>query len=288
MSSLILGKNQYQAKVKVCCSDIKLNDLTSVHLPGKDKILFIDTIQTFDIFTHYYGYLEENCVLINWSSVANDYKGIGLADCLFDVRFLMVQFFDREYVSWWDTEYHFNGIRINNVIVFDRSKSNANATLVPTNELASNDSGSEAESVDKPTKKIADNSDSASESEDSNIGTSNAKPKERYFKLINPTTNKTYGRYTGDTPKQAASKAFTKLLRQAKQQGELIETTMPIHLKESTRGSSRKVYGYEAGRVALPEPQEIVITDKVTGQEKTITYNYRNMIKKIPVDQSEF
>ena len=109
---------------------------------------------------------------------------------------------------------------------------------------------------------------------------------DRYFKLINPKTGKSYGRYTGDTPKQAASKGFTKMLQKLKNDGKSTpKQSTTIYLRESTRGSARKVYGYEASRLKLPSPQELVITDKETGEEKTIVYHFRNKIKKVPVPE---
>lgn len=110
--------------------------------------------------------------------------------------------------------------------------------------------------------------------------------RKRYFKLIDAKTEETYGRYTGDTPKQAASKAFTKMLQKLKANGKHPpKQSTTIYLRESTRGSSRKSYGYEAFRQKLDEPQELVITDDKTGVTKTITYHYRNRIKKVPVPE---
>lgn len=109
------------------------------------------------------------------------------------------------------------------------------------------------------------------------------KKKERYFKLIDAKTLKSYGRYTGETPKQAASKGYTKLVQKMKENEKTIPKEMTIYLRESTRGGSRKVYGYSASRQKLPQPQELIITDKATGLEKTITYHYRNKIHKIGV-----
>lgn len=109
--------------------------------------------------------------------------------------------------------------------------------------------------------------------------------KDRYFKLIDPDTNQTFGRYTGDTPKQAASKGYTKLLQKFKEEKKQPPKQSTIYLRESTRGSSKKVYGYTATRQKLDEPQELKITDKETGKIKTITYHYRNKIKKVAVPE---
>ena len=123
-------------------------------------------------------------------------------------------------------------------------------------------------------------------------GSKNAKKKPgatkgepRYFKLIDPSSGKSHGRYTGDTPKQAASKGFTKMLQKLKIEGKKAPKQSTIFLRESTRGSARKIYGYEAARQKLPEPQELIIMDKVTGKKKTIVYHYRNKILKVPVPE---
>lgn len=109
--------------------------------------------------------------------------------------------------------------------------------------------------------------------------------RERYFKLIDSKTGKSYGRYTGETPKQAASKGFTKLLQKLKEKGKHAPKQSIIYLRESTRGSMRKIYGYEASRQKLDSPQELKIRDKETGQKKIITYHFRNKIKKVHVPE---
>lgn len=102
----------------------------------------------------------------------------------------------------------------------------------------------------------------------------------RYFKLIDPSTKKSYGRYTGATPKQAASKGFTKIVQSYKEKGTKVPAKLSIYLRESTRGSLKKVYGYSAARQKLDNPQTLNITDAKTGQVKEIVYEYRNSIKK--------
>src|ERR1700733_2082919 len=109
--------------------------------------------------------------------------------------------------------------------------------------------------------------------------------KKRYFKLIDARTMKTFGRYTGDTPKQAASKGYTKLVQKGKAKGKQPPKELVIYLRESTRNSNRKVYGYTASRVKLDDPQKLNIKDNDTGKEKTIIYNYRNKIKKVTVPE---
>lgn len=108
---------------------------------------------------------------------------------------------------------------------------------------------------------------------------------DRYFKLIDPETGLSFGRYTGDTPKQAASKGFTKMVQKLKKQKESIPKHSIIYLRESTRGRGRKIYGYKATRVQLPKPQKLTITDPKTKKKKVIVYRYRNKIKKAGVPE---
>jgi len=103
--------------------------------------------------------------------------------------------------------------------------------------------------------------------------------KTRYFKLINEKTLKSHGRYTGDTPKQAASKGYTKMVQHYKKSGKKVPPKTTIYLRESTRGGAGRVYGYTAAREKLDEPQTLVIpNDK--GEEKKIVYEFRNKIRK--------
>jgi len=117
-------------------------------------------------------------------------------------------------------------------------------------------------------------------------GVNKQKGGDRYFKTIDAKTGDSYGRYTGETPKQAASKAYTKLLQKFKSDGKAVpKQSTTIFLRESTRGSARKIYGYEASRQKLKEPQRLFITDKETGEEKEIVYHFRNKIKKVTVPE---
>lgn len=107
----------------------------------------------------------------------------------------------------------------------------------------------------------------------------------RYFKLINIKSGKTNGRYTGDTPKQAASKAYTKMVQKYKKDKKNLPKTSEIYLRESTRGSLKKIYGYQARRDKLDEPQKLVIHGDDENPTKTITYHFRNKIRKVKVPE---
>lgn len=115
-----------------------------------------------------------------------------------------------------------------------------------------------------------------------------ASAKKRYFKLIDEKGKSSIGRYTGATPKQAASKAFTKAIKRAKDDGKKLPSKNKIFIRESTRGakSHGKTYGYGASRNELDKPQKVKITVKETGERKKIIYRYKNDIKKIDVPEA--
>jgi hypothetical protein len=116
-------------------------------------------------------------------------------------------------------------------------------------------------------------------------GNAKAAARDRFFKLYDAKTKTSYGRYTGYTPKQAASKGFTKMVQKYKNDGKQLPKISTIYLRESTRGSLRKLYGYEASRLKLDVPQELTIKDNTSGKNKIITYHFRNKIKKIHVPE---
>lgn len=173
------------------------------------------------------------------------------------------------------------------------TKSNNNEN----DNMSDQDGGAKRKTVAKkaPTKKVAAKAGSKATGKAGQKKVASAKKttrgsrretgKERYFKIINPDTGMTTGRYTGDTPKQAASKGYTKLLQKYREKKQQPPKQSTIYLRESTRGSSKKIYGYSAMRQKLNEPQELKIKDKETGVMKTITYHYRNKIKKVAVPE---
>ena len=62
----------------------------------------------------------------------------------------------------------------------------------------------------------------------------------RNFKIVEPDLG---GIYTGNTPKQAASKAFTQLRKQSNKKGKI-----KFSIKETTLDSARKIFNYEGER----------------------------------------
>ncbi|XWV25777.1 hypothetical protein QJ857_gp1311 [Tupanvirus soda lake] len=241
--------------------EITPNMLTTRLQPNKNKFLFIDRVNIFDEFTNKYGTLNSDnipTIKISWREVANDYRGIGISEDIFEERFALVIFMNEEVNSWWHYE-----CNITNFVEF-------------VNEFPEINKNDESESESS--------SESEEKSEDSEEEIK--KPKCRYFKLFDPSTGKSFGRFTGDTPKQAASKGFTKMLQTIKQSGKEPPSSTKIYMRESTRGVPHKIYGYEASRIKLDQPQELVIRDNETGYTKTLSYYYRNRIKKIPVPKS--
>ncbi|AGC01688.1 hypothetical protein H012_gp777 [Acanthamoeba polyphaga moumouvirus] len=98
----------------------------------------------------------------------------------------------------------------------------------------------------------------------------------RSFRCIDTRNGESFGHYISQTPKAAASKAFTQMLRNTDNK----DKKYIIVLRESTQGSPKKTYFYEGQRIEFDKPQKIKI-DLGNGNQKTITYKYRNIINKI-------
>lgn len=98
-------------------------------------------------------------------------------------------------------------------------------------------------------------------------------PKIRYFKLIYD--DKSYGKFSGTKPKNAANKALTELAKTYGNNGPFVFSMM-----ESTRGSNHKIYNYEGIRIVLNEPMTVRVSTPLNS--KDITYKYYNKLKKIP------
>jgi hypothetical protein len=144
--------------------------------------------------------------------------------------------------------------------------------------------GSKSGKVSKSAKEKGDKSKERTKSKSADTKREDDKTsKKRYFKLINEKTQKGHGRYTGETPKQAANKSYTKMIQKLRKRGEKIPARSIIYIRESTRGSHKKVYGYEALRQKLSEPLIREIINETTGEKKKIVNKYRNKIKKVAV-----
>jgi hypothetical protein len=91
----------------------------------------------------------------------------------------------------------------------------------------------------------------------------------RYFKLIGP-DGQAVGRFSGEKPIKAASKAFTSLIKSTDRTSGEID----FSIVECTRNSRRKEYQYTGEKVKLDE--EIYV--KIKNVE--VTYKNINKIKK--------
>jgi hypothetical protein len=86
-------------------------------------------------------------------------------------------------------------------------------------------------------------------------------------------------RITGNTPKQAASKALTLLINQKKQQGKQGKGKIVFTIKETTRGSKGKEYSYQGEKVKLKQPTTYKIKSS-NGEIKEIVNKFKNVIEK--------
>lgn len=111
-------------------------------------------------------------------------------------------------------------------------------------------------------------------------------PGKRYFKciMINGEGEAVAtGRYSGKKPKQAASKACTRLYEEQKEAG-LLPEKIVFGMHESTRASKKKKkYFYVGRRVELEEPEEVEIDkiDPKTNKKMIIKYYYNNDVRKL-------
>ena len=101
------------------------------------------------------------------------------------------------------------------------------------------------------------------------------KKKSRSFK-IKVMDEKAYGRYTGDSPYQAANKALSELIRKKKSSGESALGKINFTLIESTKGSKHKQHDYVGKRVKLSVPITYKTKDGIE-----VTKKYKNELKKL-------
>jgi len=100
--------------------------------------------------------------------------------------------------------------------------------------------------------------------------------KTRSFKVRLDGDTEAYGRYTGVSPYQAASKALSEIIRNKKKQGGGgASKKIQFTLIESTRGSKNKEHRYEGKRVKLDSPVEYKVGDKVIRKE------FKNKLRKV-------
>ncbi|VBB18373.1 hypothetical protein YASMINEVIRUS_836 [Yasminevirus sp. GU-2018] len=112
-------------------------------------------------------------------------------------------------------------------------------------------------------------------------------PGKRYFKCIMINSDDEVlatGRYSGKKPKQAASKACTKLFEDIIEEGRELPENIVFGMHECTRSSKRKKkYFYIGKRIQLEEPEEVEIKkiDPKTGKNMKITYYFNNDVRKL-------
>jgi len=118
----------------------------------------------------------------------------------------------------------------------------------------------------------------------------------RYFKLVLG-DHSAIGRFSGNKPRQAASKALTSIIRkQIEEKTYVAEKDIVFSLKECTRwnkkkcnkGSAEKIYMYTGRREPLPaevlakmqEKPVVHNKDKPESEQKRIVYKFCNKVRK--------
>jgi hypothetical protein len=95
----------------------------------------------------------------------------------------------------------------------------------------------------------------------------------RYFTIVNP-DGTTRGRFSGDKPKQACSKALTYVMRDNIKNGGDGVGEINITLRECTKNSERKLFHYIGKREKLDKPIEVFIGEN----KEPKLYYYANKI----------
>lgn len=98
----------------------------------------------------------------------------------------------------------------------------------------------------------------------------------RSFKVQLVGEEAAHGRYSGNSPYQAANKAFSEIVRNRVRNNQTVEEEITFKLIESTKGSAKKTYNYVGKRIKLDNP----VTYQVAGGQ-TIQKVYKNQLRKI-------
>lgn len=85
-----------------------------------------------------------------------------------------------------------------------------------------------------------------------------------------------FGRYSGKTPKQAANKAFSSIIKLNGGNDEFVGNKYRFIIRECTRNYKPKEKEYEGTRIKLTNPIKVKI-----GGTKEINYQYLNKVKYI-------
>ena len=102
------------------------------------------------------------------------------------------------------------------------------------------------------------------------------KKKSRSFKVKEDGNDKSYGRYTGESPYQAANKALSELIRKRNKEGKNTTNKISFTLIESTKGSKHREHQYTGKRLKLKIPITYETKDGVTVVKK-----YKNELRKV-------
>ena len=109
------------------------------------------------------------------------------------------------------------------------------------------------------------------------------KRRTRSFKVKLASEEKAYGRYTGDSPYQAANKALSELIRKNKtSKNDKGLGKINFTLIESTKGSKHKSHDYSGKRVALKIPITYKTKDGIE-----VTKKYKNELRKLKKEQAK-
>ena len=102
------------------------------------------------------------------------------------------------------------------------------------------------------------------------------KRRSRSFKVKEDGEDKAYGRYTGESPYQAANKALSELIRKRNKDGKTTQSKIEFTLIESTKGSKHREHQYVGKRLKLKTPIEYQTKDGVT-----VTKKFKNELRKV-------
>ena len=103
-----------------------------------------------------------------------------------------------------------------------------------------------------------------------------SKKKTRSFKVKINVNDKANGRYTGDSPYQAANKALSEIIRKKVKEGVDYESKTYFTMIESTKNSKHKEHQYEGSRIKLDKPIKYTIKNGTV-----IVKKYKNKLRKL-------
>ena len=102
------------------------------------------------------------------------------------------------------------------------------------------------------------------------------KDKSRSFKVKLNSDGDQYGRYSGDSPYQAANKALSEIIRNKIKNNHQIDDEISFFLVESTKGKVKKIHQYLGQRIKLETPVQYSVAG---GQ--VIVKQFKNILRKV-------